>query len=55
MTNLLGRPKAEDLLVLKDLIEAGRHHPVGGLLRTFSGTLTPEQKRFLIGKEGNGL
>jgi hypothetical protein len=23
MTNYLGRPKAEDLLVLKDLIEAG--------------------------------
>ena len=30
MTNFLGRPKAEDLLVLKDLIEAGRVTPVIG-------------------------
>lgn len=30
MTNYLGRPKAEDLLVLKDLIEAGAVTPVIG-------------------------
>jgi NADPH:quinone reductase-like Zn-dependent oxidoreductase len=30
MTNFLGRPKAEDLLVLKGLIEAGNVTPVIG-------------------------
>jgi NADPH:quinone reductase-like Zn-dependent oxidoreductase len=30
MTNFLGRPKAEDLLVLKDLVETGRVTPVIG-------------------------
>ena len=30
MTNYLGRPKAEDLFVLKDLIEAGAVTPVIG-------------------------
>lgn len=30
MTNFLGRPKAEDLLVLKDLIENGKVTPVVG-------------------------
>jgi NADPH:quinone reductase-like Zn-dependent oxidoreductase len=52
MTNFLGRPKAKDLLVLKDLIEAGRVTPVIGA--TYPLSDVPDAIRELGTGHGRG-
>jgi NADPH:quinone reductase-like Zn-dependent oxidoreductase len=52
MTNYLGRPKAEDLLVLKDLIEAGKVKPVIGA--TYPLSDVPDAMRELGTGHGRG-
>jgi NADPH:quinone reductase-like Zn-dependent oxidoreductase len=52
MTNFLGRPKAEDLVVLKDLIEAGKVRPVIGATYPLSGV--PDAIRELGTGHGRG-
>ena len=52
MTNYLGRPKAEDLLVLKELIEAGKVKPVIGA--TYPLSDVPDAMRELGTGHGRG-
>ena len=52
MTNFLGRPKADDLLVLKELIEAGKVRPVIGATYPLSGV--PDAIRELGTGHGRG-
>jgi len=52
MTNFLGRPKAEDLLVLKDLIETGKVTPVIGARYPLSDV--PDAIRELGAGHGRG-
>jgi NADPH:quinone reductase-like Zn-dependent oxidoreductase len=52
MTNFLGRPKAKDLVVLKDLIEAGRITPVIGA--TYPLIAVPDAIRELGSGHGRG-